>query len=267
MSSTLFLEWAHYFCASFFYAKLKAVNLAEFSMVIMIIGMIGEMTVPPMVSDFNEKSNIIALKHAYASMTSAYGLAINENSTPDTWGIGEAGDAEGLANINTVIAKYFRTIKNCGTGTGCFPETTYKNLKGMSNFTSLNEDTNYTKFLLENGTSLAITQLSDNCSSNFGSSIALQNVCGMFVFDVNGVKMPNTYGDDVFGFAFTKYGLVPLGSAMQSKYPFSGFCSMNSNANKTYENGLSCTAWAMYNENMVYKDCTGLNWKGKTQCK
>lgn len=135
------------------------------------------------------------------------------------------------------------------------------------NFTNLNEDTKYTKILLANGTSLAITQFNENCDGAWGDSTQLQNVCGIIVVDVNGESHPNTYGLDTFGFAYTKYGILPLGTAQQTAYPFSGFCSINSNANKTYENGLSCTAWAMYNNNMVYKDCTGLNWKGKSQCK
>lgn len=239
----------------------------EMFAVIMIIGMVAQMTIPQMSVRVFELTTIFALKNAYSTTSNAYNMALSDYGTPDNWDIGSTGNQTGLSNINETLTKYFRIAKNCGSGPGCFPDSTYKNLKGMSNFTNLNQDTNYTKFLLANGTSVAVTQLSADCSAQWGTSLQLKNVCAMVVMDVNGAKNPNTYGMDVFGFALTKFGLLPLGTASQSTYPFNGFCSLNSNANKTYENGLSCTAWALYNENMVYKDCTGLNWKGKTECK
>lgn len=229
--------------------------------------MVAEMTIPPMEIKIYEMTTIVALKNTYALTINSYDLAIVENGTPDTWGIGKQGDPAGLSNLNSMFSQYFKVTKNCGTGPGCFADDTYQNLKGLDNFTSINQDTNYTKFILANGASLGVTQLSENCNSVWGASPALQNVCGMFVVDVNNIKQPNQYGQDVFGFAFTKYGIVPLGTPQQTAYPFNGFCSIDSNANKTYENGLSCTAWVMYNENMEYQNCTGLNWKGKDQCK
>lgn len=246
---------------------ISAITQAEIIIVLGVLGLVAESTIPSLYTDYQRNYTIIALQRDYAVYSSGITQAINENGTPDTWGINGAGNT-GLSDINQVISKYFKITKNCDTGPGCFPDINYKNLKGINNQTILNQDPQYTKFRLVDGTSVAINQMDPGCKLNWGDTQQLQNVCGLFVFDVNGEKTPNTYGIDFFGFALTKYGLVPLGTQMQSNaYPFSGFCNTNSNANFKYENGLSCTAWAMYNRNMDYLDCKGLNWNGKTTCK
>lgn len=240
-------------------------NFAEMTITLSIIGIIAVNTIPTLYMESQENSIIVALKRDYAVYSNGINHAISENGTPDTWG--DSGSTPELSDINQVLSKYFKVIKDCDTGTGCFPDIKYKNLKGIYNETNLNQDTLYTKLKLIDGTSIAVTQWRADCSLNWGDTLELKNVCGLLVLDVNGEKTPNTYGKDFFGFAFTKYGLVPLGSPMQSNaYPFNGFCNLNSNANFKYENGLSCTAWIISKSNMDYLDCKGLNWNGKTTC-
>lgn len=240
---------------------------AEIIIAIGIAGIVAMNTLPGFITQQQRNSIIIQLQRDYAIYSSGFEQAISENGSPDNWDTDGSGGTTDLSDINGIVSKYFKVTKNCGTGPGCFPDIYYNNLKGVENRTNLNQDPLYTKFKLVDGTSVAINQFSPDCSLDWGDSLQLKNVCGMIVMDVNGDKSPNTYGMDFFGFAYTKYGLVALGSQMQNNYPFSGFCSLNSNANFKYENGLSCTAWAMYNKNMDYLDCKGLNWKGKTTCK
>ncbi|MDD3437263.1 MAG: hypothetical protein PHC64_08945 [Candidatus Gastranaerophilales bacterium] len=249
-------------------AGIPAYNGAEITMSLCILGIVAMNTIPACVAEQAKNSIIIALKRDYSIYSSGINLAIHENGTPNDWVTNTTSDPTGLSSINALLYKYFKMAQNCGFGPGCFPDVKYKNLKGVQNDTNLNQDPNYTKFRLIDGTSVAVTQWNSNCDVDWGESFQLKNVCGLMLMDVNGDKAPNTYGMDFFGFAFTKYGLVPLGSPLQQKgYPFSGFCNTDSNANFKYENGLSCTAWVLYNDNMDYLDCKGLNWNnGKTTC-
>lgn len=250
------------------FAFKSAFTPPEMLMMLAITGSVAVLTIPEFVENQAELSTIVTLKQDFAVFSNGYNLAVQQAGTPDNWNLVGEGEPTGLASINNVISSCFKVSKNCGTGPGCFPTSAYKNLKGVETPISMDADTTYTKMQLINGTSIAIKQLNSGCNDKWGDSLALQNVCGVILLDTNGTKYPNTYGKDVFGFAFTKYGLVPMGTPMQSNaYPFNGFCNINSNANFKYENGLSCTAWAMYKQNFEYLDCPGLNWDNKTQCK
>lgn len=249
------------------FKELMAFTYAELMVVMGVLGIIATHTLPVLYADYERNLILIKLQRAYAVSSNGINSAIIENGSPDTWGLVGAADATGLSNINTVLSQYFNVNQNCNMSAGCFPDINYKNLKGVESSDVLNQNDDYTKLRLADGTSVAVTQLNDDCSLDWGSG-QLANVCGLVLMDINGEKSPNTYGEDLFGFALTKTGLVPLGTQMQTNgYPFSGFCSQNSNANFKYQNGMSCTAWALYNNNMDYLDCKGLNWtNGKRTC-
>lgn len=239
----------------------NAFSVPEVLMITAITGTVGMLTIPEMVEGQFEMSTYVTLKRDFAVYSEGFNLAVQKNGTPENWDLGGPGDANGLANINSIIAENFKVTQNCGTGVGCFPENTYKNLNGIDNQINLDKDNSYTKMRLADGSSIAIKQWNSNCDGNWGDTLPLQSVCGILGVDVNGDKAPNTYGKDFFGFAFTKYGLVPLGTALQSKeYAFTESCNKSNNANSVYENGLSCTAWVLYKENMDYNRYNNLSW-------
>ena len=243
---------------------LDAFNPAEMTIALGILGIVAMHTLPGFIENNEKKSLMIKLQRDYSVYTNGVNQAISENGSPDMWS--KTDQPISLTDINDVLSGYFKVIKNCENLSGCFPDFKYKNLKGIYNETVLNSDDSYTKFKLIDGTSIAINLWSNQCDLDWGDGYQLNNVCGTLVMDLNGEKRPNTYGIDFFGFAFTRYGLVPLGSQNQSAFPLSAFCSTTSNANFKYENGLSCTAWVLYNKNMDYLDCKGLNWGTKTTC-
>lgn len=250
------------------FKEIAAFSYAEALIACGVLGIVAMQTIPVLYTDYERNLALVQLQQEYAVLSSGFNSAIHDNGAPDTWGLVGSGDSTGLFNINLVLSQYFKMSQNCNTGSGCFPDVNYKNMKGVDSPNALNQNTDYTKFKLADGTSVAVTQLNNDCSLDWGEQ-QLNNVCGIVLFDINGDKSPNTYGEDLFGFALTQQGVVPLGAPIQTNgYPFSAFCSQNSNANFKYENGLSCTAWALYNKNMDYLDCKGLNWSsGKTTCK
>lgn len=47
-------------------------------------------------------------------------------------------------------------------------------------------------------------------------------------------------------------------------YQFKDFCNKSKS---TDANGLACTAWVIFNENMDYLHCNDLDWSTKIKCK
>ena len=243
--------------------QMLAFSLAEVLVVTGMIGMVADLLMPELVGNYRAQSAIVQLKRSYAVASNAYQRAVAENGTPDAWGLSDSGAPVGLESLNNVMSNGMKVLKNCGTGPGCFPENGYKNMQGSTSDVNIDQNTDYTKMILADGTSVSLSQLDSNCDLSWGDTKALSNVCGTIGIDINGLKGPNTYGDDYFGFVITKHGIIPMGTQAQSAYSFDGFCNK---AKMDGKNGLSCSAWALYNDNMDYKDCIGLSWNGSTTC-
>lgn len=243
----------------------QAFTLAEVLIVLGVIGIIAEMTIPTVLQNVQTSVTISSLKKVYSTISQAYDLAVTDNGTPDNWNLIGYQDPQGAINMYNILAPNLRVIKNCGTGTGCFSNN-YYNLNGTAS-TSQETLNNRTKFQLVDGSTIAILVKSETCSLSAGTSLALQNICASIIVDINGLKAPNTTGKDTFLFEITKYGVVPRGTSFAT----SGDISESFEAgcqNKTTQAGSSCAAWVIYNENMDYlKDnCTNLSWSGPTKC-
>lgn len=236
--------------------KLVAQTLSEVIIIAGLAGIIAELEIPVLKLQVLHLETIAQLKRTYGILSTIYDDAVFQHGAPDGWNLGNPGDATGLANINDIMSKYLNVNVNCGTGSGCFPDVNYDNLKGKDIDTSMNQDTTYTKMRLADGSSIAFTQIEGNCTQDWGGSHYLHDVCGLINIDINGNKRPNKYGEDMFGFAFTMNGIIPLGTPMQDQYGYSDLCdnSLNSSSNRKteYPNGVSCTAWVMYKENFNF---------------
>lgn len=248
--------------------KIGAFTLSEVLITLGIIGVIAAITVPNLIQKQREATTVSQLKKVYSTLSSAYALAVEENGTPDNWELGDMNNITGMDNLNRIMSKYLSVQKNCGRGDGCFPIAKYKDLNGVDVSASYYSD-GKTKMVLADGTLLRMYQWNGDCSWNWGDTPALKSVCGPFSVDLNGAKGPNQYAYDYFGFVFTKYGIVPLGTAAQSMaYPYDRYCDLSETSGGGWTNGFSCTAWVIYNGNMDYtKPCSStLSWTGKTSC-
>lgn len=248
------------------FAHDSAFTLAEVLIVIGIIGIIAQMTIPTLMKNTETTQRVVGLKKAYSTLSQAYTMAVNDNGTPDGWNIGtEPGDGPGAVNFLNVLAPYFKVTKNCGTTLlGCFKDITYRYLNG-GEWTNFETITQVARAQLADGSSFAIWTYG-GCVKNNGTIQSLQSICGEFIYDVNGFKGPNQLGLDTFYFYISKNGIMPVGSEMDtldSTFSFDGSCKLKSTAM-----GRGCTAWMIYNENQDYaKDnCTDLAWGGKTKC-
>ena len=116
-----------------FYVKKKAFTLAEVLITLGIIGVVAALTIPTLIQDSQSRATVTGLKKAYATLQNAFDRAVDENGTPDTWDLVGNQSATGATNMLNALAPFLNITKNCGTGTGCLPKASYKD---MSDFLS-----------------------------------------------------------------------------------------------------------------------------------
>lgn len=222
-------------------------TLAEVLIVLGIIGIVAALTIPTLIQNAHERATVSQLKKVYSEFSQAYQLAINENGYPaDNW----AGSEDTMSNT---LAKYLKLSKNCSKQE-C-EEEAYNTLTEKP-YTAATKP----NLILSDGTIILLRLDTINCTT-------LYNRCGWFIADVNGYSKPNVLGKDAFFFAITNTQILPFGlennKGIMHGEDFINACSKQA----TYQPGLGCSAWVIYNENMDYLHCDGLSWEGKKNCK
>ena len=259
-----------------FMKKKNAFTLAEVLITLGIIGIVAAMTMPTLIQKNNEKATVTKLKKFMSVMNSTLQMSIEANGPIESWGLTKSVyDEETGTNpeetkvsqdyfIKTYILPYIKYVKYCSpTSSDCYKYDRYS-LDGTA-FGTLPE-----QLILADGAVInSFWFESSSCSLRVGDMKQLSNICGQIFYDTNGRKGPNKTGEDVFLFYFTKYGVVPMGTAMETSemsgsFKFSKYCN-KSIPNRL--NGYGCTAWVIYNENMDYLHCNDLSWDGKKTCK
>ena len=100
-------------------SRLAAFTLAEVLITLGIIGVVAAMTMPSLIQNTKEKEVISKLKKFQSLMSQAFLMSVNENGTPDNWGL----DAN--FNIQTPVLSdkfipYLKVTKDCGLIGKCF---------------------------------------------------------------------------------------------------------------------------------------------------
>jgi len=241
----------------------KGFTLAEVLITLGIIGVVAALTIPTLIQNANEKATVSRLKKVYSTLSSAYTLAIQENGTPENWGL--TVDGAGAKKFMDMLVPYLSVVANCDTGGGCFPARTFWR---DYTYNDLNTVTFIAKAKLNDGT-IFFTQISSaDCTkvrTDNVQNIQLNSACAVLGVDINGSKGPNRASQDFFYFVATKYGITPVGTSdednnasLVNKAGFEATCKAG--------NGGGCTAWVIYNENMDYLKCNNLSWGGPTTC-
>lgn len=233
-------------------------TLAEVLIVLGIIGIVAEMTIPTLVQNTQETVTVTSVKKAYSVLSQAYTMAVQDNGTPENWNLGAGnGDWVGSINVLNALAPYLKISKNCGNGQGCMPNETVKWLQGTP-FINFDTATAEGKAILSDGTTL-YTYTYGACSPTTG----IPNACASMGVDINGFKKPNQIGVDIFEFYITTTGIVPVGAPADTgaNSTFSGNCAVKASAS-----GEGCAGWVIYSGNMDYLRCSDLAWNGKRKC-
>jgi len=233
----------------------KGFTLAEVLITLGIIGVVAALTIPTLSQNATERSTVVATKKIFSILSSAYKRAEQEDGNPTQWDLTFAVDGSDMLNK---IKPYLQIAKDCtDLSSGCWSTDRYK---GLDSSLQMDYDGETTMRLVD-GTLIFASVWDGDCALSIGNSLALQNICGQYLVDINGAKKPNQHGKDLFGFWLTKYGIVPAGSAQEAADTFDNNCR-----DKATQVGSSCAAWLIYNDNMDYLHCNDLSWAGKSKC-
>lgn len=207
-------------------------TLAEVLITLGIIGIIAALTIPTLIQKQQEMATVSKLKKAYSTLSQAYTLAVQENGTPDNWGL-VTGDTTSANNLILLLSKYIKV-----NPTPVFTE-----------------DNGTSYYSLIDGTTIHAYISSSNCIM---APRIDNDGCADIYVDVNGLKPPSKGGEDIFAFNMSKNrGIYPFGipkdPIFTMEYYYSG-------------SGISATGWVIYNENMDYLHCKDLSWAGKHKC-
>ncbi|MBR1754774.1 type II secretion system protein, partial [bacterium] len=217
-------------------------TMAEVLITLGIIGVVAALTIPTLMQTQKEKSTIAAVKKNTSIVSNAVKMAIAND-----------GEFSGTTakDFYNYISPYLKIGKYCGTGTGCWTNTTIKTLDGSD---WINMDSyNYEKAILADGSSLQVW-----ANQIYGPE---------FRIDINGIKGPNQMGVDVFYFGVDrKDGTLFLNKDNGEENPSGGIYLCNKADSSSSYNGAMCANWILINDNMDYLHCDDLSWDGKTKC-
>ncbi len=230
------------------------------------------MTLPTLIQKHQEKAKVTALKKFYSTISQAFQFAVMEHGTPDQWGM--------TLDSSEILLKYIQPqmkfLKICTVGEKCHPAEKLFLRKGTV-FNNLFNPKNKQRFsaVLPDGMIMNTYIQNPDCNAVYASGKYLENVCGEYIVDVNGGKGPNKYGDDLFIFTVTKYGIIPNGAQIFENNTSDGsnprynpkYYRFDSGCLSSEAEGWGCSAWVIYNENMDYWHCDDLSWDGKKKCK
>lgn len=231
----------------------KGFTLAEVLITLAIIGIVAALTIPTLVSKYQERAIVTALKKNISVLSQAYKMALNDNNWNSNFGYLDAeyvplpeeegpGVYDKNGNYNSdvfynALKKYLKVIKDCGREgqTGCFPDYVVSALDSSESW----------NLVTMQGNARRCVVLSD------GSSLAIDK--SMIYIDVNGLKGPNKVGYDVFQVKVGKNSIEHYDDMKDSL--------------DCYTNIFTCAAWVVANGNLDYLHCDDLSWDGKHSCK
>ena len=219
------------------HSKLKGFRgftLAEVLITLGIIGVVAAMTIPVLTAKYREKETISKLKKFYSTMSQAY-LSITYNHGQ----IEEWGQTNSQQEATALAAGYFREFlnvsKDCAYKEGCFKNQeyyTYSHDRAIVNFI-----THGNRYMMRLNDGSAIAFYTGDKDFTEGSTVVIY-------YDVNGDKMPNTFGKDLFQIEVTK-----------DKVVFAGQNDRDEILTNCLSLGYYCAAWVLLYENMDYIKC------------
>lgn len=225
----------------------KAFTLAETLMVIGIIGVVAALTLPNLNNSTRDIEYVSMFKKSVSDIQTALDIAKDKYGDYDTWFPSNASATQNVTTVGERLSEYILPMKTCGLNTGriCFANSNTTSISGSAiNNTNYDSNANIYKFVLKDGSSLAI--ISPNS----------------FIVDLDGSnKGYNTVGIDIFSITISDEGNTSTTAGMDS-----GLWD-NSNAITSCRSGdaNNCTYWISEFDNNDYIRCADLT-KTKTTC-
>lgn len=186
-----------------------AFTLAEVLIVMSIIGIVAEVTIPALVKSTQDAEFKSSIKKTFSVLIQAQSLVATENGGQFSYAIANCADSTCFKNL---FRAKLRVVRECDGVAGCFtPQSSMKFLN----------KTTYTdgygcgahNLILRDGTALDFWMDTANCSTTRGT---ISDECGWITVDVNGLKNPNTLGRDVYIFYVSANKVFPNGPIIGS---------------------------------------------------
>lgn len=212
-------------------------TLAEVLITLGIIGIVAAMTIPNLMQKNQEKQTVAKLRAAQSILAQAIKAAEYENGTVDGWEL--KNDSASAIKIANYLKPTLKIAIDCGINDNnghCVPNRMYKQLNGNNHGNYATSRRDCYKIKLLNGTSVWWR----------GQAGKTETRLITFWVDVNGTKMPNMYGKDLFVLGYENGGIRPLGA------PDTNAHSTAENSCKLTGNGWGCAFYVLQNGNMNY---------------
>lgn len=238
-------------------SKLKkmAFTLAEVIIVMGIIGIVAEMTIPTLVKNITNKQLEVAFLANYSILSQVSKQLIADNG-------GDLSNAYSTPTLMmSAIASKLKVQKTCpGASTigDCWASKVAnidKSVSDLGGAANASYDWNHDTVVMNNGAVVMVNgsyYYSDCSQSGFFSGNGNKGVCAMVYIDVNGLKSPNILGRDVFAFYFANSsGILPDGYPGTDDYGGGDWGLCNPSGASVY-NGLACGGRILVKGSMDY---------------
>lgn len=192
--------------------KKIAFTLAEILIVLGLIGIVAESTIPTLVNDFQKQVQVTQLKKFYTNFEQGMrAYMASQGCTDDLACTGlfasSSPETTWQDRMNTELPKIFRVDKIYGEQNSELSlfKTTYLDNSGTSALFYLSSFYSFTtldNFLIGMGDG------GGNCTRYPTYESKLKNACGLLYVDINGFQKPNKLGRDVFNFVLANNGML-----------------------------------------------------------
>lgn len=208
-------------------------TLAEVLVTLGIIGVISAMTIPSLITKYNERATVTKVKEVYSIIAQAMLLVEPEYGTPETWGLDTSFyTRQNAEKIGEVMKHGLKLSLDCGIQDPhkqCVTQNRYPYLRGSGTTSSYNGDGFY-KVVLSNGTHMWMGSTRNQVD---------------FFFDVNGSLSPNVVGRDVFAITYFSGRGVQADGGPGDATPYETNCKLTGS-------GWGCAYYIVKFGNMNY---------------
>ena len=233
----------------------KAFTLAEVIVTLGIIGVVAALTLPILTNKHQNSVALAGIKVAYAKINDGFlfmrsdenlddlrSLSVFRNMTPETF-----QDESVQANLDEQMKKYFNIVKSYKAGETCSECPVYVKMNG-----ELADGGQYDyawRGFSSDGMIYFMHLSGPQEAANKGK---IQSVVAYFFVDINGTKLPNKWGKDMFQYALAQNGMLysawgkELSEAMPESQTYwgenSSGCGSPANKDVSSSSGYACTA-------------------------
>lgn len=166
-------------------------TLAEVLITLGIIGVIAGLTIPALMNQTNKAEYVSALKKSLSNLNQSYSMLKNDNG----------GSIKSLCatNDSTCLANLFKPYLKYQSEVSGVPNST--NLPNCWDNAEMRDATeSHVCLVLNDGTAIDFDEEYSDCNT----------ICAIVNIDINGLKKPNKWGQDRYGFMMLDNNIVPL---------------------------------------------------------